>query len=78
MTKTRSGDGGAPLNAYMTHREAAAHHDVVLATIYNAVNRGEIATEEVLGKTVLLRSSVLAWSPRSYGARSRGEKGREE
>ncbi len=67
------GDGeGPPVTAYMTHEEARRLHGVHLSAIYFAIGRGDLTTAEVLGKTVLTRESVMAWTPRKNARRRKG------
>lgn len=55
---------------FMTFEEAAAHLGIALSAVYSAARRGDLRTAEVLGKTVLVKASVLSFMPRPNRRRS--------
>ena len=52
---------------YLTPKEAAERKGVALATIYKAIERGNLPSYRVLGRVAVKASDVDAYTPGSYG-----------
>jgi excisionase family DNA binding protein len=56
---------------YLTPREAAERKGVAVASIYKAIERGQIPSVRVLGRVALRVGDVEAYQPGSYGENKR-------
>jgi len=61
---------------YLTPREAAEDKGVAVATIYKAIERGNLQAYRVLGRVALRKADVDAYQPGSYGEAQRATKRR--
>ena len=59
----------------MTPAEAAQMKGCHVATVYRAVERGELPHTKVLRHIGLQLADVVAWEPAPYGKRTAGERG---
>ena len=59
------------ITAFITPRQAAQRKGVSVPAIYKAIERGEIASADVLGRKALRPADVDAYQPGSYGGVTR-------
>lgn len=66
MENEQANAGAATVAEYLTPQEAAAKKGVALASIYKAIERGQMPSERVFGRVVLRVSDVEAYTPGTY------------